>query len=157
MTRGQVARVMALETAIVSGGALALGLLCGVGLSQLMVFFTASLFKTQIANFRFIFSPDALMLTMGCLVTIFLVTLVFNLRVVRRAQLVDLMGSGRKNEAVKTRNQLLSGIICVVGAVCIGVAYARLLRDGLPVTAPSRAGLPGIPPLRRLRAAPHGL
>ncbi len=95
MTRGQVARVMALETAIVSGGALALGLLCGVGLSQLMVFFTASLFKTQIANFRFIFSPDALMLTMGCLVTIFLVTLVFNLRVVRRAQLVDLMGSGR--------------------------------------------------------------
>ena len=137
MTRGQVARVMALETAIVSGGALALGLLCGVGLSQLMVFFTASLFKTQIANFRFIFSPDALMLTMGCLVTIFLVTLVFNLRVVRRAQLVDLMGSGRKNEAVKTRNQLLSGIICVVGAVCIGVAYARLLRDGLPVTAPS--------------------
>lgn len=137
MTRGQVARVMALETAFVSGGALALGLLCGVGLSQLMVFFTASLFKTQIANFRFIFSPDALMLTMGCLVTIFLVTLVFNLRVVRRAQLVDLMGSGRKNEAVKTRNQLLSGIICVVGTVCIGVAYARLLRDGLPVTAPS--------------------
>lgn len=136
MTRGQVARVMALETAIVSGGALALGLLCGVGLSQLMVFFTASLFKTQIANFRFIFSPDALMLTMGCLIAIFLVTLVFNLRVVRRAQLVDLMGSGRKNEAVKTRNQLLSGIICVVGAVCIGVAYARLLHDGFPISAP---------------------
>ena len=52
MSRGQVARVMALETAIVSGAALVLGILFGVGVSQLMTFFTASIFKTQIANFH---------------------------------------------------------------------------------------------------------
>lgn len=137
MTRGQVARIMALETVIVSAAALVLGIVLGVGLSQLMVFFTASLFKTQIANFRFIFSTSALALTVGCLATIFLVTLVFNLRVVRRSRLVDLMGSGRRNESIKTRNPLLAGLVCLLGAVLIGVAYSRLLHDGLPVTARS--------------------
>ena len=137
MTRGQVARIMALETVIVSAAALVLGIILGVGLSQLMVFFTASLFKTQIANFRFIFSTSALALTVGCLATIFLVTLVFNLRVVRKSCLVDLMGSGRRNESIKTRNPLLAGLMCLLGAALIGVAYSRLLHDGLPVTARS--------------------
>ena len=137
MTRGQVARIMALETVIVSAAALVLGIILGVGLSQLMVFFTASLFKTQIANFKFIFSTNALALTVGCLATIFLVTLVFNLHVVRKSCLVDLMGSGRRNESIKTRNPLLAGLVCLLGAVLIGVAYSRLLHDGLPVTARS--------------------
>ena len=137
MTRGQVARVMALETVIVSAAALVLGIVLGVALSQLMVFFTASLFKTQIANFRFIFSANALALTVECLATIFLVTLVFNLRVVRKSRLVDLMGSGRRNESIKTRNPLLAGLVCLLGAVLIGAAYSRLLRDGLPITARS--------------------
>lgn len=137
MTRGQVARIMALETVIVSAAALVLGIVLGVGLSQLMAFFTASLFKTQIANFKFIFSMSALALTVECLATIFLVTLVFNLRVVRKSCLVDLMGSGRRNESIKTRNPLLAGLVCLLGAVLIGVAYSRLLHDGLPITARS--------------------
>ena len=48
MGRGQVARIMALETAIVSGAALVLGLVLGVMFSQLMTFFTASLFKRRL-------------------------------------------------------------------------------------------------------------
>lgn len=136
MSRGQVARVMALETAIVSGAALVLGILFGVGVSQLMTFFTASIFKTQIANFHF-FSMQAFTLTVGCLLVIFLVTLAFNLLVVGRTSIIDLMSAGRKNEAIKTRNPMLSAVVFVLGAVLIGVAYYRLLRDGLPVDAPA--------------------
>lgn len=135
MSRGQVSSVMALETAIVSGAALVLGVVLGVGFSQLMTFFTASLFKTQIRDFHFFFSFQALAITVGCLVAIFFVTLLFNLRVVRRAKVVDLMSASRKNEAVKTRNPILSAIIFIVGAAMIGIAYYRLLRDGLPVDA----------------------
>ena len=135
MSRGQVSRVMAMETAIVSGGALALGIVLGVGFSQIMTFFTASLFKTQIRDFHFFFSPQAFFTTVGCLVAIFLVTLVFNLGVVRRAKIIDLMSAGRKNETVKMRNPIVSAVIFVVGAAMIGLAYYRLLRDGLPVDA----------------------
>lgn len=138
MSRGQVSRVMAMETAIVSGGALALGIVLGVGFSQIMTFFTASLFKTQIRDFHFFFSPQAFFTTVGCLVAIFLVTLVFNLGVVRRAKIIDLMSAGRKNEAIKTRNPIVSAAIFILGTVLIGIAYFRLLRDGLPVdSAPS--------------------
>lgn len=138
MSRGQVSRVMAMETAIVSGGALALGIVLGVGFSQVMTFFTASLFKTQIRDFHFFFSPQAFFTTVGCLVVIFLVTLVFNLGVVRRAKIIDLMSAGRKNEAIKTRNPIVSAAIFILGTVLIGLAYYRLLRDGLPVdSAPS--------------------
>ncbi|MHA7992963.1 FtsX-like permease family protein [Collinsella sp. BM28] len=138
MSRGQVSRVMALETAIVSGAALVLGIALGVGFSQLMTFFTASLFKTQIRDFHFFFSVPAFLITVGCLVAIFLVTLVFNLRVVRRAKVIDLMSAGRKNEAIKTRNPIVSAAIFILGAALIGIAYFRLLRDGLPIDcAPS--------------------
>lgn len=135
MTRGQVARIMAYETLIVSGAALVLGIICGIALSQLMVFFTASLFKTQISNFHFFISPSALFITIGCLCPIFVVTLLFNLRVVVRVKLVDLMGAERRHESIKTRNPLLSGIICLIGLALIIWAYCRLLHDGLPLTA----------------------
>lgn len=102
-----------------------------------MTFFTASIFKTQIANFHFFFSMQAFTLTVGCLLVIFLVTLAFNLLVVGRTSIIDLMSAGRKNEAIKTRNPMLSAVVFVLGAVLIGVAYYRLLRDGLPVDAPA--------------------
>lgn len=133
MSRGQIARVMALETAIVSAAALVLGLVLGVVFSQLMTFFTASLFRTQIANFHFVFSARAVLTTVACLVAIFLVTLLFNLRVAGRSKIVDLMSSGRRSERVRVRNPWISAAIFVTGAVLIGVSYARLLHDGLPV------------------------
>ena len=132
MSRGQVARIMALETLFVSLAALMFGLVLGIGLSQLMVFFTASLFKTQIADFHFFVSADAALLTVVCLAVIFLVTLVFNLRVVARARIVDLMSAGRRNETIKTRNPWVSAAVFVVGLAAIIVAYVRLLHDGLP-------------------------
>ncbi|MDY4041378.1 MAG: ABC transporter permease [Collinsella sp.] len=133
MGRGQVARVMALETLIVSGAALLLGIVLGVGLSQLMIFFTAALFKTQIADFRFFFSGTALAMTVACLVATFLVTLVFNLRVVARAKIVDLMGAARANEAIKTRNPWIAAVVFAVGVGLVGTSYARLLSDGFPL------------------------
>ena len=138
MGRGQVALVMTLETAIVSLGALAIGLACGIGLSQLMTFFTASLFRTQIANFHFFVSADAALFTVECLAAIFFVTLVFNLRVVARAKVIDLMGARRSNEAAAVRNPWVSAALFVVGCVLVGVAYERLLRDGMPVTMDSQ-------------------
>lgn len=135
MSRGQVSRIMALETAIVSACALVLGIALGVALSQIMTFFTASLFKTQIANFHFFFSMEALLYTTGCLVAIFFVTLLFNLRVARRAKIIDLMHADRRNELIKVRNPWVSALLFAVGVALIGVAYYRLLRDGLPIDA----------------------
>ena len=135
MGRGRVATIMALETVIVSVGAFVAGIVLGVGLSQLMTFFTASLFKTQIANFHFFFSVHAFNLTLACMLVMFVLTLLLNLRAVRRTKLIELMGAERRNESIKTRNPRIAIAIFVVGVVLVGVAYYRLLRDGFPLTA----------------------
>ena len=135
MGRGRVATIMALETVIVSVGAFVAGIVLGVGLSQLMTFFTASLFKTQIANFHFFFSMHAFNLTLACMLVMFVLTLLLNLRAVRRTKLIELMGAERRNESIKTRNPWIAIAIFAVGVVLVGVAYYRLLRDGFPLTA----------------------
>lgn len=135
MGRGRVATIMALETVIVSVVAFVAGIVLGVGLSQLMTFFTASLFKTQIANFHFFFSVHAFNLTFACMLVMFVLTLLLNLRAVRRTKLIELMGAERRNESIKTRNPWIAITIFAVGVVLVGVAYYRLLRDGFPLTA----------------------
>ena len=135
MGRGRVATIMALETVIVSVVAFVAGIVLGVGLSQLMTFFTASLFKTQIANFHFFFSVHAFNLTLACMLVMFVLTLLLNLRAVRRTKLIELMGAERRNESIKTRNPWIAIAIFVVGVALVGVAYYRLLRDGFPLTA----------------------
>lgn len=135
MGRGRVATIMALETVIVSVVAFVAGIVLGVGLSQLMTFFTASLFKTQIANFHFFFSVHAFNLTLVCMLVMFVLTLLLNLRAVRRTKLIELMGAERRNESIKTRNPWIAIAIFAVGVVLVGVAYYRLLRDGFPLTA----------------------
>lgn len=135
MGRGRVATIMALETVIVSIVAFVAGIVLGVGLSQLMTFFTASLFKTQIANFHFFFSVHAFNLTLVCMLVMFVLTLLLNLRAVRRTKLIELMGAERRNESIKTRNPWIAIAIFAVGVVLVGVAYYRLLRDGFPLTA----------------------
>ena len=132
---GRVATIMALETVIVSVGAFVAGIVLGVGLSQLMTFFTASLFKTQIANFHFFFSVHAFNLTLVCMLVMFVLTLLLNLRAVRRTKLIELMGAERRNESIKTRNPWIAIAIFAVGVALVGVAYYRLLRDGFPLTA----------------------
>ena len=135
MGRGRVATIMALETVIVSVVAFVVGIVLGVGLSQLMTFFTASLFKTQIANFHFFFSVHAFNLTLACMLVMFVLTLLLNLRAVRRTKLIELMGAERRNESIKTRNPWIAIAIFVVGVVLVGMAHYRLLRDGFPLTA----------------------
>lgn len=135
MGRGRVATIMALETVIVSVAAFVAGIVLGVGLSQLMTFFTASLFKTQIANFHFFFSVHAFNLTLACMLVMFVLTLLLNLRAARRTKLIELMGAERRNESIKTRNPWIAIAIFVVGVALVGVAYYRLLRDGFPLTA----------------------
>lgn len=135
MGRGRVATIMALETVIVSVVAFVAGIVLGVGLSQLMTFFTASLFETQIANFHFFFSVHAFNLTLACMLVMFVLTLLLNLRAVRRTKLIELMGAERRNESIKTRNPWIAIAIFAVGVVLVGVAYYRLLRDGFPLTA----------------------
>ena len=76
----------------------------------------------------------AFILTLACMRVMFVLTLLLNLRAVRRTKLIELMGAERRNESIKPRNPWIAIAIFAVGVVLVGVAYYRLLRDGFPLT-----------------------
>ncbi|MGL5173534.1 MAG: FtsX-like permease family protein, partial [Olsenella sp.] len=133
MTRAQVSLVLFLETALASLASFVVGLLTGVLLSQLLVFVTAALFNDRVTNFTFHFSSFAALFTLGCFVLIFVVMLAFNLRMLRKVDLADLMSASRKNEQVRVRSLPATIVLGLVGVGLIGWAYYRLTRDGLPL------------------------
>ena len=122
----QVSSILLIETLCVSLLSFVFGILLGILLSQLMVFLTASFFRETVIDFNFIFSWDAFAITLKSFAVIFLVMLLFNLKTLKRVELVDLMGAHRKNQKFKTRNGFVTLVMFAVSLILIGWAYHRL-------------------------------
>lgn len=136
MDLSHVSLIIVVETLAVGVGALAAGLVLGVGLSQLMMYVTARLFEATISGFAFVFSPAACLLTIACFATIFLVTLAFNVLTVSRYKLIDLINADKVTEQVKLRSLPVSVVLFVVSLALIGVAYRTLLVHGMLEAGP---------------------
>ena len=131
MTPGHVSRIVLYETVLVGLLSLAVGLICGVLLSQGLSFFTAALFGTTMTNYQFVFSPDAFLVTLACFAAIYVVVAAFNTITVSRCKLIDLIRAGEKNERAGVRNPW----VCLVGFVAaiaiLAYAYEQLIENGL--------------------------
>lgn len=136
MQRGQLARLVALETGMIGAASLLVGIALGVGLSQLLMRVTASFFGAEVPGFAFVFSKDALAKTLACFLAIFAATVVSNSGVVMRARLIDLLAASRANDDMKLRSIPLSFALFVVACAVIGVSYRLLLKNGLMSLSP---------------------
>ena len=131
MDRSKVSRVIVLETLLVGLLSLVCGLALGVVVSQVMLYATAALFDATIDTFTITFSGTACLMTIVCFIVIFLVALIFNVVTVSRYKLIDLINADKTSESVKLRSLPLSVALFVVSLVCLGVAYALLIDNGL--------------------------
>lgn len=131
MRPGSVSAIVLVETVTVGIVSLAVGLVLGFALSQGLSFVTAGLFNIQMTQYRFIFSPDALLLTLGCFVLIFAVTAAFNTLSIRRYKLIDLLSARSKNARFRVRNPWISFVAFIVAVGVIAWAYATLADNGL--------------------------
>lgn len=136
MDTRHVSWIVVMETLVVGVVALAVGLLLGIGLSQVMMYVTAGLFEATIQGFVFAFSPSACLSTMACFAGIFLVTIVFNVTTVSRYKLIDLINADKVSEKVRLRSLPLSVVLFLVSLVLIGVAYKTLLEHGMMEEGP---------------------
>lgn len=136
MDTRHVSWIVVMETLVVGVVALAVGLLLGIGLSQVMMYVTAGLFEATIQGFVFAFSPSACLSTMACFAGIFLVTIVFNVTTVNRYKLIDLINADKVSEKVRLRSLPLSVVLFLVSLVLIGVAYKTLLEHGMMEEGP---------------------
>ena len=131
MSRGQVSRIMVIESLAVGLAALAVGLLLGVLVSQVMMYVTAHFFQATIPGFTFVFSPRAASATVACFAVIFAVSLVLNVASVSRYKLIDLINADKVSEKVTVRSLPISVVLFLVSLVLMGTAYWVLIKNGI--------------------------
>lgn len=131
MNPTSVSAIVLMETVAVGLVSLVVGLALGFALSQGMSFLTAGLFNIQMSQYRFVFSPDAFIMTLACFVVIFAVTALFNTASISRYKLIDLLSARCKNARFRVRNPWMSlvGIVASVGI--IAWAYVTLMGNDL--------------------------
>lgn len=131
MSPTSISRIVLYETVIVGILSLGVGLVCGILLSQALSFVTAALFETTIAAYHFVFSVDALVMTLICFVLIYVLVSVFNVFVVNRYKLIDLLNADARNEKVTIRNPWICLMGFIISMVLLAIAYQQLMENGL--------------------------
>ena len=131
MERGQVARLLLLETLCMG----VLALLAGLGLGVLAAWglsaFTAGLFAVPMTEFTFSVSLAAMGKTALAFSLIFLLVMLCHAFAVSRCRLLDLMQARRVNQELKAQSLGVSVVLFLAGAGLLAVAYAMLLTRGL--------------------------
>lgn len=136
MGKRKISKILVTETSIVGVISLIAGLIIGIGVSQGLSVFTLKLFEISINEYKFAVSTRAIGKTILYFGIMFLLVMIFNVFVISKYKIIDLLTSGRKNENIKFKNTfiyLLSFLLCVV---LLGFAYKSILKTGLNLREP---------------------
>lgn len=138
MSKGKISLLLMMETVLIGLGSLVVGLLLGLGLSQLMSALVANLFEADMTAYHFTVSVEALWKTVLYFAVIYLVAMVFNSAMISRVKLIDLIQAGKKTEQVKLKNPQLCGLVFLLAAGLLGYAYYQVGWDYGQLDAPGK-------------------
>ncbi|MBB6623363.1 FtsX-like permease family protein [Clostridium gasigenes] len=136
MGKRKISRILVTETSIVGAISLVAGLILGIGVSQGLSTFTLKLFDVGMDEYRFAVSTSAIGKTILYFGIMFLLVMIFNVFVISKYNIIDLLTAGRKGENIKFKSPfiyLLSFILCVIS---LGFAYKSILEIGLDLREP---------------------
>lgn len=123
MKKTTIAGILGIESLGIGLLSLVVGLALGVLLSQLMSTFVAQLFEADLTRFVFTFSVYAFLKTILYFGIIMVVVLIFNLILVGKAKLIELLQSGSRGEKEKIKKPVFCVLLFVLGAGCLAFTY----------------------------------
>ena len=123
MSKRKISRLLFFETLMIGVISLGVGLLFGIGASQLISVLIAKLFETNMDKFTFVFSEKAFFDTILYFGLIYLIVIFFNTIIVGRLKIIELLQGSKKSEKAFLKNPLLRAIVFVVSASVLGYAY----------------------------------
>ena len=123
MSKRKISRLLFFETLMIGVISLGVGLLLGIGVSQLISILIAKLFETNMDKFTFVFSEKAFFDTIFYFGLIYLIVIFFNTIIVGRLKIIELLQGSKKSEKAFLKNPLLRAIAFVVSASVLGYAY----------------------------------
>ncbi|MDR0650544.1 MAG: FtsX-like permease family protein [Candidatus Peribacteria bacterium] len=131
MSKRKVSTILTLETLIVGCFSLVIGIVLGIGLSQLLSFFIIQLFNADVSKFSFIFSSAAVFKTLLYFGIIFLLVMVFTVIMLSKYKLIDLLTAHKKNETIPIRNKKLTFFLFLLSLGLLAVAYILLFSGNI--------------------------
>ncbi len=126
MSKGRISAILLLETGIIGIGSLGVGLIVGIGLSQLMSALVANLFEADMTAYQFTVSGEAIVKTIIYFAVMYLVVMIFNSGAISRFKLIDLLNSGKRSEQIKLKNPAICVMIFLLAAAALGYAYYQV-------------------------------
>ena len=123
MSKRKISRLLFFETLMIGVISLGVGLLLGVGVSQLISVLIAKLFEVNMDKFTFVFSEKAFFDTILYFGLIYLIVIFFNTIIVGRLKIIELLQGSKKSEKAFLKNSLLRAIVFIVSASVLGYAY----------------------------------
>lgn len=142
MENGSLSKMIFLETLFIGAISLGIGVVLGIMLSQALSVLTAYMFQVDLTKFQFVFSPLGFKRTVLCFSIIYLVVLIFNFISVRKIKLIDLLTASKRNEKPTIKNLRVSVILFLVSVGILGIAYYKVIHDGIAFASFNALGLP---------------
>nr|WP_307902775.1 ABC transporter permease [Clostridium botulinum] len=127
MGKRKISRILVTETFIVGVISLVGGLILGIGASQGLSTFTLNLFDVGMDEYKFIVSTSAIGKTILYFGTMFLLVMIFNVFVISKYKVIDLLIANIKNEDIKFKNTFIYLLTFVLCLIFLGFSYKSLL------------------------------
>ncbi|NFQ67782.1 ABC transporter permease [Clostridium sporogenes] len=127
MGKRKISRILVTETFIVGVISLVGGLILGIGVSQGLSTFTLKLFDVGMDEYKFIVSTSAIGKTILYFGTMFLLVMIFNVFVISKYKVIDLLIANIKNEDIKFKNSFIYLLTFVLCLIFLGFSYKSLL------------------------------
>lgn len=131
MSKRKMSKILFFETLYIGIISLIAGLLLGMLFAQVLSIFTAKLFAVQMTKYSFVISTSAILKTILYFGIMYLLVMIFNVVIVSRYKLIDLLSASKKNEKVKIKNPYLATVILSVSLITLGYAYYLINKAGL--------------------------
>ena len=128
MSKGKISKILLMETLIIGIISLVIGLIIGIGASQLMSVLVANSFEADLTHFTFILSTSAIIKTIIYFGIMYLLVMIFNVISVGRCKLIDLIYANKKSEKVKLKNTFLCILVFIFAVLMLGYAYYLVTR-----------------------------
>ncbi|NFO05407.1 FtsX-like permease family protein [Clostridium botulinum] len=133
MKKSEISKILLFETFIIGLISLIVGLFIGVILSQGLSVLTAKMFEIPMVDYKFIISVSAILKTILYFSIIFILAMIFNVSIISKYKLIDMINSSKKSENVKIRNNIFNIVLFILSIITLVLAYYCINKSGLNI------------------------
>ena len=123
MSKKQISKILLGETITIGFISLMIGLIMGIGLSQVMSIVVANLFEANMNEFVFIFSKCACIKTIIYFGIMYISVILLNTFKINKCKLIDLLYADKKSVKTKIKNPIICVLVFIFSICLLAYAY----------------------------------